>query len=528
MMTGGQIVAQTLRELGVDTIYSVSGNQILPVYDAAIDSGLRIIHMRHESAAAYAAGASAELSDRPGVLLVTAGPGFLGATIGVATIKSMELPLLFLSGASATSDAGAGGFQDLDQGGVARVICKATMSVSSIKEIPTILTSAWRLAQSSVPGPVHVSLPSDILLAVSPEMPCVQKPQPVGEFAHADESTLSAMAHRLMEAKRPLIIARQSASRGAAGKALHTLAHQLGIGPIITESPRGLSDLKSREIVSHFRDSDCLLAICPADFAVGFLAESVIARTSSILQIDAPGDPQPLRAADLRTQVSPERALLYLAQVTKGHEPRLGAWGRLWSLPQTSEQLPASSPDGLHPLEVAQQVRELLEPEDILVLDGGEFCQWIRLGLRDVPNRMFWNSKLGGIGGSIPMAIGIAATGHPGRTIVFIGDGSFGYHASEFETAVRYTLPILVIVGNDGRWGAEWHQQVSRYGQSRTYGTDLLAARYDQVANGFGASGFHATDSASLHEALLASFSRSQQACLNVQILSVQSPAVAP
>jgi acetolactate synthase I/II/III large subunit len=528
MLTGGQIVAHTLRELGTDTIFSVSGNQILPVYDAAKDFHLRIIHMRHESAAAYAAGASAELSGRPGVLLATAGPGFLAATIGVATVKSMELPLLFLSGASATSDAGAGGFQDLDQGGVARVTCKATMSVCSIEEICTTLTTAWGLAQSSVPGPVHISLPADVLGSVATEIPGVQKQSLPAEFAVGDQSTLNAMARKLMEAERPLIIARQSANRGAAGMALHILSQQLGIRPIITESPRGLSDLKNREVVSRFRDSDCVLAICPADFAVGFLAESVFERASRILHIDALGDPQPRRAADLHTQVPPEIALPYLSEATTGHEPRLATWGQLWSLPQTNGMLPEASPHGLHPLEIARQVRTMLEPDDVLVLDGGEFCQWIRLGLRDVPNRMFWNSKLGGIGGSIPMAIGISATGHRGRTIVFIGDGSFGYHACEFETAVRYALPIVVIVGNDGRWGAEWHLQVSRYGQDRTYETNLLAARYDQVASGLGAFGFHVTDSASFHDALVASLSGRQQVCLNVRILSTQSPAVAP
>jgi acetolactate synthase-1/2/3 large subunit len=527
MMTGGQIVAHTLQELGADTIYSVSGNQILSVYDAAKDAHLRIIHMRQESAAAYAAGASAELSERPGVVLVTAGPGFLAATIGVATVKSMELPLLFLSGASATSDAGAGGFQDLDQGGVARVTCKATMQISSVQGIRKILTNAWWLAQSSVPGPVHVSLPSDVLDAVSSEMPCGREESPSAEPAVCDESTLSAMAQKLIEAKRPLIIARQSANRGGAGKALHRLARRLGIRPIITESPRGLSDLKTREIVSRFHDSDCVLAVCPADFAVGFLTEPVFACSASILHIDAPGDPRP-RRADLHTQVPPDIALLYLAEATTRHEPRLASWGRLWSFSQTNGKSPESSPDGLHPLEVARQVRGLLEPDDVLILDGGEFCQWIRLGLCDLPNRMLWNSKLGGIGGSIPMAIGIAATGHRGRTIIFIGDGSFGYHASEFETAVRHALPIVVIVGNDGRWGAEWHLQVSRYGPDRKYATDLLAARYDQVASGLGAMGYHVTDSASLHEALVASLSRRQQVCLNVQILSRHSPAAAP
>jgi len=126
------------------------------------------------------------------------------------------------------------------------------------------------------------------------------------------------------------------------------------------------------------------------------------------------------------------------------------------------------------------------------------------------------------------MAIGIAATGHRGRTVIFIGDGSFGYHASEFETAARYSLPIVVIVGNDRRWGAEWHLQVSRYGPDRTYATDLLPVRYDRVASGLGALGFYIADSASLHEALLAGLAQRKQVCLNVQILSIQSPAVAP
>jgi acetolactate synthase-1/2/3 large subunit len=528
MQTGGQVAAYTLHELGVDAIYSVSGNQVLSVFDAAIDFDLHIIHMRHESAAAYAAGVSAEVTEMPGVVLVTAGPGFLAATLGVATIKSMELPLLFLSGASATSDAGAGGFQDLDQAAVAQVTCKATMRVTSVREIRKTLIEAWRLAQSSIPGPVHVSLPSDILLAEGPDMLSIQNEAPPPDPAFRDESIIHGMALKLMGAKRPFILARQSASRGAAGRALRTLALQLGTTAIISESPRGLSDLKYRGFISRLRDCDCLLAISPADFAVGFLAESVIAPSCKLLHIDAPGDPKPRRPVELHTQVAPDLALSYLANVTASHRPRLSSLGQLETLPQSTDTSTLSSKDGLHPLEVARLVRAVLEPDDIVVLDGGEFCQWIRLGLHDVPNRMIWNSKLGGIGGSIPMAVGIASTPHRGRTIVFVGDGSFGYHGSELETAARYALPLVVIVGNDRRWGAEWHLQISRYGGDRTYETELSGARYDRVASGFGALGFHVADSASLQEALLVSLGQSKPACLNVQVLSLQSPAVAP
>ena len=113
--TGGQIVARTLRRLGAEIIFSVSGNQVLPVYDAAGDAGLRIIHMRHESAAAYAAAAHAELTGQPGVALTSAGPGFLAGLTGVAVARSMELPLLYLSGAAPLALRNMGAFQDLDQ-----------------------------------------------------------------------------------------------------------------------------------------------------------------------------------------------------------------------------------------------------------------------------------------------------------------------------------------------------------------------------------------------------------------------------
>src|SRR5215471_8902131 len=113
--TGGQAVTDALRELGASTIFSVSGNQILPIYDTATDSGLGIIHMRHESAAAFAAAGTSELSGQPGVLLTSAGPAFLAALTGVATVRAMELPLIFLSGASPMRNSGFGNFQELDQ-----------------------------------------------------------------------------------------------------------------------------------------------------------------------------------------------------------------------------------------------------------------------------------------------------------------------------------------------------------------------------------------------------------------------------
>lgn len=396
MSTRGHLVVRTLRNLGTETIFSISGHQILPVFDAAMDAGLRIIRMRHESAAAYAAAGLAELrEDRPSVVLTSAGNGYLAAMTGVATAKSMELPVLLLSGASAGNEVGTGGFQDLDQCGIARVTCKDSLNVTIVDRIPQTLTEAWRIAQASVPGPVHVNLPADLLAAEGPAA-SVQDCEP-GPDMLRNTSVLDAMAEQLMLAKRPLIIARPSANRGSTGDSLRKLAHQLGIKPIITESPRGFSDPKYLEFARHYRECDCVLAVCPADFAVGFLAKKVIADRDILLQIDSPSDPRRQRVPDLHSQAPIQLALPYLAKQTEGLAVQASEWSKLWSAVVEPEIADCSSGEGLHPLEVAKEIREMLRSNDVVVLDGGEFCQWIRLGLRHVKNRIVWNSKLGGL-----------------------------------------------------------------------------------------------------------------------------------
>jgi acetolactate synthase-1/2/3 large subunit len=243
-----------------------------------------------------------------------------------------------------------------------------------------------------------------------------------------------------------------------------------------------------------------------------------------VLLIDAPGDPPPRHSPHTHLRIPPSLALAYLAE---NIVPVARVQGRDADTVSPSGPPEADAAEaGVHPLQVALQVRDVLQPDDIIVLDGGEFAQWIRYGLRDIPNRVFWNSKLGGIGGGIPFAVGIAATGHPGRTIIFVGDGAAGYHLSEFETAARYSLPIVAIVGNDGRWAAEWHMQVSRYGPDRAVATNLLPARYDAVARGFGAMGDDIHDLATLRVALAEGLTARQPTCLNVHVPSAASPAV--
>jgi acetolactate synthase I/II/III large subunit len=524
-MNGGQLAAATLAEFGVKTIFSVSGNQILPLYDALPDVGIRIVHMRHESAAAYAAAGSSEITGEPGVLLVSAGPGHIAALTGVAVAASMELPMLYLSGASAIGSRGRGAFQEIDQRQIVRAVCKDALEATSVDQIRPTLARAWRLAVTGVPGPVHVSLPVDLLEETTTSMQRIQMQVVSDSLSSTDRSTLTRMSTALAEARRPLVIARPSAGRGEAGEMLVDLTKHLHIEPVITECPRGLSDLRYAEIVRRYPESDCVLVIGPADFSVGFLSENVLATNGRVLLIDAQDDPVPERKPSLHATVAAEQALAHIIERLTEPVATDPGWAAQWPFTAVVNGSGSSEPVGMHPLDVAKVVREELGPDDVVVLDGGEFCQWMRLGLRDAPCPVLWNGKLGAIGGAIPMAVGVRAAGHTGRLIVALGDGSAGYHLSEFETATRYGFAFTAIVGNDARWAAEWHQQIDRYGSDRTFETSLLPARYDQAAIGFGGAGAHVTDVVALAYSLSASLPATQPTLLNVPVLPMRSPA---
>lgn len=523
--TGGEMVCRAMAGLGTNAVFSVSGNQILPIYDAAPDAGLRIVHMRHESAAAYAATAWAELTGKIGAVLTSAGPGFVAALQGVGVCRSMELPLLFMSGQSATTDLGHGAFQELDQARIAGAICKASLAPERVEDIPGAIAEAARLATAGVPGPVHVSLPGDLLAASGTAPEDAPESMPA-ELTERQRATLEEMAARLATAKRPLILARPAAMRGRARTALDSIAIALEIEPVVIEAPRSLADLRYADIIRHMPDCDCALVVAPDDFAIGFLAPERLASDGAILLIDAPGDPPPEREIDLHVQADPAAVLEALAASVKPSGAVDPSWSALW--PVSTPPEPEPVPEGeVHPLAITAGVRQRIGPDDVILLDGGEFCQWVRLGLRGLPNPVLWNSKFGAIGGAIPMAVGaaVALEGTGRRAIAIMGDGGAGYHLSEFETLARYGLAIVAIIGNDARWAAEWHLQVRRYGRERTFETELLQARYDLVAAGFESYGERVTSDEELEGALQEAFGRRGASCINVHIAPLPSPA---
>jgi acetolactate synthase-1/2/3 large subunit len=353
--------------LGVDLVFTVSGNQILPIFDAAGDSGLRLIHMRHESAAAFAAAAAAEMTGRPGVVLTSAGPAFLAALTGLATVASMEYPILFLSGDSPVRNDGFGNFQELDQSAICNEICRGSFRPVSVEGISGAIREAWSLARAGIPRPTHVSLPADILLASSTAESIPESPVPPEAPPRAEQ--LEACAERLRRARRPMVVLRPFAARGSNGELGRRLAAQLGVACVVTGAPRALADAKYLHLMPHYRNSDCALIVGPSDYALGFIDASIIASGGDVMLIDDAGDPPPKRRVDMHIQTPVQAALRYLVEATSSGGSCDPEWRRLWREEAPLLPVPEVMPGAAHPLHIAGEIREALQPDDILVVE---------------------------------------------------------------------------------------------------------------------------------------------------------------
>jgi acetolactate synthase-1/2/3 large subunit len=193
-------------------------------------------------------------------------------------------------------------------------------------------------------------------------------------------------------------------------------------------------------------------------------------------------------------------AALVLGQLREAFRPargwreRIEAWARVLAERQAAERArlawaEASDDEPIHPLRVCVEVRDRLRPGDVAALDGGEFGQWARWAFGGSSQRVLLNGKFGMIGCGIPFALGAKVAAPAARVVAFVGDGAFGFHGFELDTAVRHGLPVVMIVGNDAGWSAERHRQRALYGPERVVAADLLPTRYDEVARGLGAEG---------------------------------------
>ena len=537
-LRGADIVVRTLERAGHTTIFTLSGNHIMSLFDAAIGTQLDLIHTRHEAAAVHAADGFGRLTGRPGLAMVTGGPGHANAAAALMTALGQESPLVLLSGHTETTQLGRGGFQELRQAEMAAPVAKASWMATDPARLGLDVAKAIRIATAGRPGPVHLSLPSDLLDAEVPEA-AVAWPQPA-DFAAQPTSLGDAAADAVLAllagAERPLLIAGPALANRPGRALLARLEAATSVPTCIMESPRGFADATLGAFAELAARCDLIVLLGKAlDFTLKFGAPPAVDPACRFVMLDPEGaildralrEKGPLLAFGCVADTHPAgEALIRRAGARPPpptgwlHEARRHFTDR----PAAWQTLASQTPDKLHAAEVFRALKPYVErhPDTVLICDGGEFAQWGQSLLSN--NRRMINGVGGSIGGSLPMALGARVVERAAPVFAVLGDGTFGFHMAEFETAVRRNLPFVAVVGTDARWNAEYNLQVRDYGANRAIGCELNPTRYDLVVTALGGHGELVRRADELPGAIERALASGKPACINVMIEPIPAP----
>jgi acetolactate synthase-1/2/3 large subunit len=536
--TGVHLLTRALREEGVDTIFTLAGDHILPLLDLLADEGFRLIDCRHEQAALHMADAWGRMTGRLGVCAFTT-PGHANAIPGLVNALSSESPVLNIAGSAALRDYHRGIMQEIDQVGLARHATKGAWLVHDARRIPDMVATAVRTAFDGRRGPVHLTVPIDVQ---------TQRVED-SEVRFFDPSACRAQAPRiaapaqieqvlrlLRAAERPLIVAGTPAAYGDWGPALERLIETTKLPLMTEEAARGIVsdqhpycfgffDLSQHQPANLIREADVVLLLGKMlDFTVGYGLPPILAQSAKLIQVEPSGvqvgrnrgvdvgivgDVGPVAeqlAAAAAAQAWPERPWLERLRAARAAER-----ARIEAL--ATDEAPLRS------MFVHKTLAAILRPDDVLVFDGGDYAYYGRAYLpARQPRSWYYLPNLGMLGQAVPTAIA-AKLARPGsRVFCITGDGSFGFNGMELDTAVRHGLNIVVLLGNDAAWGIDKNIQLGLYGKPVV--TDLAPTRYDLVAAGLGAHGELVERPEQLAPALERALVAGRPALLNIRVQS--------
>jgi acetolactate synthase-1/2/3 large subunit len=535
---GGELLVRMLERAGIDTLFTLHGGHLDAILQAAHDHGIRLVDTRHEQAAAHAADGWARTTGRPGVCVVTAGPGVTDAVTGVANAFLDCIPILVIGGASPLRDAETLPLQGgLDQVAMMQPITKWSHRITHTDRIPDLVAQALRVATTGRPGPVFLEVPIDVLFSRVDEDRVVfpERIAPDAPPAPAPEAVDRAI-ELLAGAERPAILVGGGAWFSGSGSELIAFAERTGT-PVFSNAKAhglvphdhalcggGFGSLVALPHVGAGAPDVVLLLGTRLGLFTGGRSTGMIPGDARLIQVDISGeeigrnrDVDVGIVADCRSAVRAFNAAAEarswpdhtawttaVSQVKGGHR-------MMFAQALESEKAP------IHPYRLADAVRQTVGPDAIIVADGGETASWMDM-VAEVPKGGHWLSHgyLGCLGTGMSFAIA-AQVAHPNKQVVcIIGDGSVGLNFAEFDTMVRHGLPIVTVVNNDGQWGMSAHGQELIYGPDRHVVVDLGSARYEQAAAGFGCHAEYVVEPDELLPALRRALDAGRPACVNV------------
>jgi acetolactate synthase-like protein len=544
-MNGGDLVAEVLQAQGVPFLFTLTGGHISPILVGCNARGIRVVDVRHEVNAVFAADAVARLTGRPGVAAVTAGPGVTNTLTAVKNAQMAQSPVILLGGAAATVLQGRGALQDIDQRSLFQSVVKWSTSVRRVKEIVPSLEEAFRRCQEGVPGPVFVELPVDLLYGAelvrewyglkaggggSITGRVVQQylrwhlhrlfagadgaaPGPRVEITPpaVDAKALERTVAALQKAERPVMLAGSQATLDApAIDRIAAAVARIGVPVYLSGMARGLLGVDHPLQLRHKRrvalkEADLvLLAGVPIDFRLDY--GNHIRRSTTLISVNrGKEDLTKNRKPDIGALSDPGRFLCALAERADDLPARPGWLAQLRTRDDARNaeiDAQAREPSAhVNPLHLLQQLNGLLGDDAILVADGGDFVGTASYVLQPRgPLTWLDPGAFGTLGVGAGFALGAKLVHPEAQVWILYGDGSAGYSLTEFDSFVRHDIPVTAIVGNDAGWTQIARDQVELLGDD--VGTTLAYTDYDRVAAGFGAAGLRVDDPELVDEVL--------------------------
>ncbi len=509
VVSGGHLVAKALKAEGVDTIFTLCGGHIIDIYDGCVDEGIRIIDVRHEQVAAHAADGYARQTGKLGCVVTTAGPGCTNAVTGVATAFRSESPILHIGGQGALTQHKMGSLQDLPHVDLMTPITKFAASVPSTERVADMISMAAREAFNGAPGPVYLEIPRDVLDREVDATKAVL-PQP-GKYRASTKSIgdprdIEKLADLLVNAERPAILYGQQVWTGRGHNEAIALLRGLDIPGYFNGASRGLLPPGDphhfdRTRTQAFAKADVLVIVgTPFDFRMGYGKR--ISKDLKLVQIDM--DYRTVgknRDVDLGLVGDPGAILGAVLQAAggriKGDKRQLR---RQWLKELTAAESAAaeklmplfkSNSVPIHPYRVAWELNEFLADNTVYIGDGGDVVTISAQAVRPRgPGQWMDPGALGslGVGTGFAIAAGLA---HPSKEILcYYGDGSFGMTAFDMETANRFGVPYLAVIGNNSAMNQIRYGQLAKYGEQRGSVGNLLGdvpfGKFAEMLGGYG------------------------------------------
>ena len=515
-LTGAQIVIESLIAEGVDVIFGYPGGAILPTYDALLDSKIKHVLVRHEQGATHMAEGYARVRGRPGVVIVTSGPGATNTVTGIADAYMDSTPMVVLSGQVSTSLIGNDAFQEADFVGITRPCTKHNYLVKDVKDVARIIKEAFYIAGSGRPGPVVVDLPKDVQQAEHtfkyPDRVELRSYKPT---IRGNPRQIERAVEAIEKSSRPLLYVGGGVQWSGAAPELRELARGLGIP--VTETLMGLGSMPASDSLrlgmlgmhgsygtnTAVTNTDCLIAVGArfddrvtgriADFAPK--AETIIhldidpSSISKNVRVDVPivGDIKTVLEDMLRAIKGRESIARRRPEWQKWHQQIL-QWKREKPLYENGKE---GRKDGLvSPMQVIEELHQITRGDCIMATDVGQHQMWVaQMFPFENPRSWLTSGGLGTMGYGLPAGIG-AKFAAPDKTVVVVsGDGSIQMNIQEIGTAVQYGVDIKVIILNNYFLGMVRQWQEKFYQERYSYSA-MSVPNFVKLAEAYGAHGF--------------------------------------